>query len=199
MSLGKLRGNGEMRNKRHRYTELTKHRWRQWQEMNLTSHSNWGAVKVGSTSRKIHLDFGTDKTENWQRLSLGRVREWMELYRPVGDVQEKGEQGGIKTKLDRKGCERELFSVNQHRLVRSSGWAPHLIITICLIILLTLFLTISLHNLTPYPTCMCAASYWWDLCVSENWWQLLESEQGVQAPLSCGVSCWSEWGLSASD
>lgn len=124
MSLGKLRGNGEMRNKRHRHTELTKHRRRQWQEMNLTSHSNWWAVKAGSTSRKIHLDFGTDKTENWQRLRLGRVGEWMELYRPMGDVQEKGEQGGTKTKVVRKGCERVLFCVNQHRLVCSSGWAP---------------------------------------------------------------------------
>lgn len=177
MSLGKLRGKRELRNKIHRHTELTKHRWRQWQEMNLTSHSNWWAVKAGTSSRKINLDFGTDKTENRWTPGLGKVGEWMELYRPMGDVQEKEEQGGTKTRVDRKGYEKGLFCVNQHWSICSSGWALHLIITVFPVILLTLFLMISLIISAPVPhVCVLAATG--ETCVCE--WKLVAAT-GVRA------------------
>lgn len=50
-----------------------------------------------ATSRKINVDFSTDKTANQGIPRLGGVQELIQLYRPMGYVQgEEQEQGGTK-------------------------------------------------------------------------------------------------------
>lgn len=134
-----LGNKGETKNKIHGDTDLTKHgdndiKWTS--PVTLTDGLPRQAPLPGRSTWILQLI-----RLNQGRLWLRGVGEWMELNRPIRDVQGEAEQGGTKWGVDRKGS------------VHLSGWALCLIT--CPIILLILFLMISLHNLTLYPTCMC--------------------------------------------
>ena len=47
-----------------------------------------------ATSRKINMGFATDKTVNRGKAWTGTGAGIIELYKPMRDLQRKGEQGG---------------------------------------------------------------------------------------------------------